>query len=92
MSLKLEQTSADCCGAYADIGSVISAEDNVLDIHFNAEDEATGMVQFAELLVKAQARFADVTGEANWENDKQAVVGHVVFSCAAERLIFEMGA
>ncbi|WP_298445369.1 DUF406 family protein [uncultured Ferrimonas sp.] len=92
MSLKHDHTAADCCGAYADIGSVISAEDNTLDIDFNAADEAAGTAQFEQLLSRAQARFAEVSGSAQWHAEENAIKGTIVFSCAAERLIFEMGA
>ncbi|WP_028118114.1 DUF406 family protein [Ferrimonas senticii] len=92
MSFKHEQTASDCCGAYADIGTVISAEDNVLEVNFAAADEAAGMAEFDAYLARAQQRFAEVTGDAAWDADSAMIKGQVTFSCAAERLIFEMGA
>ncbi|MFI3245494.1 MAG: DUF406 family protein [Ferrimonas sp.] len=91
MSLKHEQTAADCCGAYADIGSVISAEDNILDVDFEAASEAVAVAQFDEALARAQARFEGVTGTAQWHPELQRMQGQIRFNYAAERLIFELG-
>lgn len=90
MSLKHAQTANDCCGAYADIGSVISTEDNVLELNFGANDEQQGMATFSALLQQAQQRFEEVSGQARWDQEQQAIVANITFSCAAERLIFEM--
>ncbi len=90
MESKTQDLITDCCGAYMDVGAVISEEDTVLTLPIEASSEADARAEFEGLVAAAKGRFADVKSDALWQEDKHTLQGKLVFSCAAERLIFEM--
>ncbi|USD39304.1 MULTISPECIES: DUF406 family protein [Ferrimonas] len=91
MSAEKQDVACDACGVYLDIGSMIAEDDNVLALPIQAKDEAAALAFFGDYLTRAQARFGDsVTSETEWDAEKGEMKARLIFSCAAERIIFEM--
>ncbi|ADN76428.1 conserved hypothetical protein [Ferrimonas balearica DSM 9799] len=90
MESKTQDLITECCGAYMDVGAVISEEDTVLSLPITAASEADARAEFEKLEAAAKARFADVQTDAQWQQETGTLQARLVFSCAAERLIFEM--
>ena len=91
MDNKTQDMVTDCCGSFMDVGAVIAEEDNILSVPVSAPSQQLAEQAFAEVAGKAQARFADVKVSAQWDEAQGTLNGALTFSCAAERLIFEMG-
>ncbi|GAA4873289.1 DUF406 family protein [Ferrimonas pelagia] len=90
MENKTLDTVQDCCGSFMEIGTVIAEEDNVLVLPIASTDQVSAQAQFDAIAANAKQRFSDVQIASEWEQDAQRLTGRLSFSCAAERLIFEM--
>ncbi|MBY5991904.1 DUF406 family protein [Ferrimonas balearica] len=90
MESKTQDLITECCGSFMDVGAVIAEDDNVLVLPIQAESEPQARARFAELESQAKGRFETVQSDAQWQADTQTLMAKLVFSCAAERLIFEM--
>ncbi|GAA5188566.1 DUF406 family protein [Ferrimonas gelatinilytica] len=90
MDDKRENLVTECCGAFMDVGAVIAEEDAVLTLTYDAASQAEAEAEFSAVAEKAKSRFADVKAQAKWSESEKRLTGTLAFSCAAERLIFEM--
>lgn len=90
MESKTQDLITECCGAYMDVGAVIAEEDTILNLPIEASSEADARAEFDKLAEAAKARFADVKADAVWQAESHTLQAKLIFSCAAERLIFEM--
>lgn len=91
MNTENQDVACDACGVFMDIGSIIAEEDNVLNLPIQAQNEAAALEFFASYRERAEKRFGDsVSSETQWDSDKSELNAKLVFSCAAERIIFEM--
>ncbi|SHG75360.1 DUF406 family protein [Ferrimonas marina] len=90
MENKTQDLITECCGAFMDVGAVIAEEDTVLSLPITADNQAAAEAKFAELAERAKKRFDDVQVNADWQEQDKRLTGTLTFSCAAERLIFEM--
>ncbi|MBV7317585.1 DUF406 family protein [Shewanella sp. NIFS-20-20] len=79
-SQAVNDTCTDC-GSYIDIGSVIDADDNVLQLNVSEE-------RALYLSSSAQERFADV--QVNMISDKEEVTLTLTFGISAEKMIFQL--
>lgn len=80
---QLQSVNDTCtdCGSYIDIGAVIDADDNHLDMIVTAERAKV-------LADSAKARFADV--EINMAPQDDAVKLSLTFGISAEKMIFQL--
>ncbi|BDY05323.1 DUF406 family protein [Ferrimonas sp. YFM] len=90
MSITNKGAGCDTCGCYMDIGAIISEEDNILTLPVQGSDEQSAMGFFDDYVQKAKARFAEVDTDTQWDAENNVLTGKLIFSCAAERIIFEM--
>ncbi len=90
MDDKREDLVTECCGAFMDVGAVIAEEDAILTLTYDAPTQADAEAEFQAVAERAKARFADVKAQAQWSAADKRLTGTLSFSCAAERLIFEM--
>lgn len=89
MSNNNETDIKDCCGAFAEIGSIIRPDDTELTFVVSADSEAALETKKSELKVHLAERFADAEVKMENQADNHAAIS-IVFSCTAEKMIFEM--
>lgn len=88
-----ENDVCEACGTIVELGSVIAENDTLLVLPFSGPDQAS-VEQLADKYIKAaQARFATVKIDVDFQQTNDSVEGKVSlqFECTAEKLIFEMG-
>lgn len=88
------QETCDACGCFAEIGTIIDAGDDAVTLAVEADSQEAAEAKVARYVELARSIYADVKVElAARTNDADHVIDcRLVFSCTAEKLIFEMRA
>ena len=88
------QETCEACGCVAEIGSIINEGDDTIQLSIEAETEAAALARLEQFSALAHEIYSDVSVS----HETKEVAGGVlmtstlVFSCTAEKIIFEMRA
>jgi uncharacterized protein YfcZ (UPF0381/DUF406 family) len=80
----------DCCGAVAEIGSIIRPDDTVLVFPITCETQQELDEKRAKVESYLAEKFTDKVDASFAEQDGFACLVTLSFGCTAEKLIFEM--
>lgn len=80
----------DCCGAFAEIGSIIQPDDTELSFPISFASAQHADDKLAEIKAYVAEKFGDSIVVEVTEQDDCNYTVTISFSCTAEKMIFEM--
>ena len=86
------QETCEACGCVAEIGSIINEGDDTVRFSIEADNEAAALARLEQFSALAQQIYSDVTvsHETRAVDNGVLMMCTLVFSCTAEKIIFEM--
>ncbi|NQZ94472.1 MAG: DUF406 family protein [Moritella sp.] len=80
----------DCCGAFAEIGSIIHADDTELSFPISFDSQLAVDEKRRELEAYVDEQFDEAVTINFTAQDEHAYLVTLSFTCTAEKMIFEM--
>ena len=80
----------DCCGAFAEIGSIIHADDTELSFPISFDSQLAVDEKRSELEAYVDEQFDEAVTINFTAQDEHAYLVTLSFTCTAEKMIFEM--
>lgn len=80
----------DCCGAFAEIGSIIQPDDTELSFPLSFDSQLAADAKRGELEAYVNEQFDDEVTIDFTEQGENSYLVKLQFTCTAEKMIFEM--
>ncbi|QUM79933.1 DUF406 family protein [Moritella sp. 5] len=80
----------DCCGAFAEIGSIIQPDDTELSFPITFDSQQAADEKRSELEAYVNEQFDEDVTITFTAQDEHAYLVTLSFTCTAEKMIFEM--
>ena len=80
----------DCCGAFAEIGSIIQPDDTELSFPISFDSQVAADEKRSELEAYVDEQFDEAVTINFTAQDEHAYLVTLSFTCTAEKMIFEM--
>jgi len=80
----------DCCGAFAEIGSIIQPDDTELSFPITFDSQQAADTKRSEIEAYVVAQFGEAVTVDFTAQDENSYLVKLNFTCTAEKMIFEM--